>query len=316
MVLVVFYNVHTCHGGKPPGRLDETGRRVWLSRARLELSLTLNVRSNLECSYPSSSSAADSLWGKILKDSSLTKQQDHPLILHSTLSRYVSIVMMKPSIQWRRPKLSSLLLLGLFCAAVFNTIHALEIGDDVCVQGYVMDDFCIRLTWLLDRGRNAKTLEVPHEHSVHCLVDETECVNSAFEVLADLQPGETMYQRAYRLDSDTKKRVVALARNLGTDCSTCGFGGTIRRGFRIAMQATVVALASGDVPPLVTANGDIVYCPVSEDFCAAAGRNGTSVCVVAGTPSTTSSSGVSGSRFLRAQLGLIISAVGFLVTCR
>jgi hypothetical protein len=57
-------------------------------------------------------------------------------------------------------------LLSLFAIAG-NTVSSLEVGDSVCVQGYVMDYYCIDIGEMLDNGK--PTLEEPFDHSVHCL---------------------------------------------------------------------------------------------------------------------------------------------------
>jgi hypothetical protein len=59
-----------------------------------------------------------------------------------------------------------ILLLSLFAIAG-NTVSALEVGDIVCVQGYVMDYYCIDNGDMIDNGK--LTLEEPFDHTVHCL---------------------------------------------------------------------------------------------------------------------------------------------------
>jgi hypothetical protein len=57
-------------------------------------------------------------------------------------------------------------LLSLFAIAG-NAVSALEVGDIVCVQGYVMDYYCIDNGDMIDNGK--LTLEEPFDHTVHCL---------------------------------------------------------------------------------------------------------------------------------------------------
>lgn len=126
---------------------------------------------------------------------------------------------------------------------------AVAVGDTYCVEGYVMDYLCIERGTLLDRP-SVQTLEGPGEHSVHCLVDVSSCLNTPFEVLSEPTEGSSMYGRGWRVTEETKPVLVDLARQVGT-CSTCTGEGSQVRGFRAAMVATVVASANGDTPPLI-----------------------------------------------------------------
>ena len=56
-----------------------------------------------------------------------------------------------------------------------------QVGDAICVEGFVMDHFCIQRGTLLD-APSIVTLEEPDQHSVHCLIDVPSCVNSPYEV--------------------------------------------------------------------------------------------------------------------------------------
>lgn len=160
----------------------------------------------------------------------------------------------------------------LFAASSFTT--ALEIGDQVCIEGFVMDFFCINRGTLLDKN-SLRTLEYPDRHSVHCLVDVGSCNRSPYEILLDPLESESLYARGWRLDDDTKDRVVNLARSIGS-CSTCASRTGLIQGFRAALNATVLDLGSSTVPPLVTATG-IVQSTLGENLCGqkSLGANGT-----------------------------------------
>mmetsp|Transcript_5267 Transcript_5267/g.9346 ORF Transcript_5267/g.9346 Transcript_5267/m.9346 type:complete len:1208 (+) Transcript_5267:170-3793(+) len=125
------------------------------------------------------------------------------------------------------------------------------VGDEIEVEGFVMDNFCIERGTLLD-APSIVTLEQPNLHSLHCLLDVPQCVESNFEILLDPMPGETMYQRGLTLDEDSKQMVIAMAKELGT-CQECS-GGRLRHGFRAKLTATV--LDAGDdatgAPPMVS----------------------------------------------------------------
>jgi hypothetical protein len=114
-----------------------------------------------------------------------------------------------------------------------------------------MDFFCIAQGFLFDNP-SIVTLEGPMEHSVHCLLDVPECINTPFEIL--LPPsagGGGLYSRGYRLDDDTKAEVVALGKQEGV-CGDCDSTGTIEKGFTVVVQGQVVQEAVSDVPPTIT----------------------------------------------------------------
>ena len=62
-----------------------------------------------------------------------------------------------------------------------SDITVVSIGDTFCVEGYVMDHYCIDIGSLLDRP-NIRTLEGPEQHSIHCLVDVGPCLNAQLNV--------------------------------------------------------------------------------------------------------------------------------------
>eukprot|EP00978_Attheya_sp_CCMP212_P008406 scaffold19798_cov51-Attheya_sp.AAC.5 len=83
---------------------------------------------------------------------------------------------------------------------------ALEIGDNVCIEGYIMDLFCINRGTLLLENSSVTTLRNPERHSVHCialprLVDVGSCRRSGYELLLlDLQEQGGLYARLFRFD--------------------------------------------------------------------------------------------------------------------
>mmetsp|Transcript_21030 Transcript_21030/g.44116 ORF Transcript_21030/g.44116 Transcript_21030/m.44116 type:complete len:437 (+) Transcript_21030:271-1581(+) len=147
-----------------------------------------------------------------------------------------------------------LLLTGLFHVAD----AALQAGDNICIEGYVMDFFCINRGTLLDNP-SVRTLENPEKHSIHCLVDVNSCVTSPFEILLDPKNGETMYRRGWQLDENSKQQAVALAQSVGS-CTTCNDGNNAVNshvlGFRAVMNATILALNEADasIPPTIQIN--------------------------------------------------------------
>lgn len=128
-----------------------------------------------------------------------------------------------------------------------------RVGDEVCVEGFVMDFFCIGLGVLFD-NRSIETLSAqgPLAHSVHCLIDVSDCVASPFEILLpNLDDEGDDFIRAWRLDEDTKAEVVALAKAEGI-CTDCDGNGTIERGFHVRFTGRVVDVGTTDTPPTIT----------------------------------------------------------------
>jgi len=148
----------------------------------------------------------------------------------------------------------------IFFASLLLCIHhsvvdALQVGDQLCIEGFIMDYYCINNVRMIDNG--LVTLEEPDRHTVHCLVDVGVCVRTAFEVLVFSEPGSsTTYSRGYRLDDNSKADIMSLARSVGS-CSTCTNGydsSKLNRGFRAVMKVTVLDMnpnESESSPPLV-----------------------------------------------------------------
>jgi hypothetical protein len=145
-----------------------------------------------------------------------------------------------------------------------RSAQALEVGEQFCVEGFVMDRFCIDRGTLLDR-QSVRTLEGPDQHSVHCLVDVGRCVATNFEILLDPLPGGSTYARGWLLDDATKGRVIELAQSIGS-CSTCENREGLVRGMRAALQATVLDLGSSSTPPTISAT-DIQQSELGVNFC-------------------------------------------------
>ena len=131
-------------------------------------------------------------------------------------------------------------------AASSETPSIVPSSIEICVEGFVMDTFCIKRGTLLDNSR-VKTLENPEKHSVHCLVDVRVCYNSGFNILRPNPSGSPSYANAFRLDDVGNQKVLEVARANGI-CSTCGRGGTIRRGLRGTFFGTIIQEATDSQP--------------------------------------------------------------------
>ena len=120
---------------------------------------------------------------------------------------------------------------------------------EVCVEGFVMDKFCIDRGTLLDNP-TVKTLENPEKHSVHCLVDISVCYESGFNILLPNPSGSPAYANAVRLDGVGNQKVLEVARANGV-CSTCRSGGTITKGLRGTFFGTITQEATDSKPAML-----------------------------------------------------------------
>ena len=136
-------------------------------------------------------------------------------------------------------------------------MHEVRADEDVCVDGFVMDKYCIDLGVLLDNSA-IETLENPEQHSVHCLVDVSRCYNSGFNILLPNPSGSPAYALALKLDAAGNQMVIDEARRVGKPgaghCTTCTGNGELKEGFRGTFFGTLVRAADGDVSTLKVKN--------------------------------------------------------------
>ena len=138
----------------------------------------------------------------------------------------------------------------LLLVAAITSWSSANAAREVCVEGFVMDTFCINLGVLFDNS-NVKTLENPEKHSVHCLVDVPQCFNSGFNILQPSSSGSPAYANAFRLDHVGNQKVLAVARANGRSCTTCESGGTITRGLRGTFFGTITQEATDSQPAML-----------------------------------------------------------------
>ena len=107
---------------------------------------------------------------------------------------------------------------------IIGALLACASAADVCFHGYVMDSYCINLGVLLDNP-SKPTLQNPHLHSLHCLVDVPVCYNSVFTMLAENPNAENAdpYCVAYALGPAGTATILGEARKHGQRgrCTTC-----------------------------------------------------------------------------------------------
>ena len=97
-----------------------------------------------------------------------------------------------------------MIVLLLFILAVKSQCTAS--GRSVTVSGYIMDNFCIDRGTLLDKP-SIKTLENPAEHTIHCLIDVPQCIDSGYAILAPPNRTST-YSVLYQLGQEATGIVI------------------------------------------------------------------------------------------------------------
>lgn len=153
------------------------------------------------------------------------------------------------------------LLLATYYLSSRHSVQAVLVGDEVCITGYIMDNYCIEKTGgvLLDNS-DVITLQHPEEHSFHCLLDVSFCYNSGFTVLGEKDPDTERHCLGFRLDDiDTVLEVGRSSGKMGY-CSSCKGTGDANPDF--GYQATV----RGTVKELGDGTEGVTGTPVLTDF--------------------------------------------------
>ncbi|KAL7465683.1 hypothetical protein ACHAXS_006005 [Conticribra weissflogii] len=127
-----------------------------------------------------------------------------------------------------------------------QSTNAIEVGDQVCITGYVLDGLCITQGFFLD-AQDTKSLEFPEEHTFHCLIDPPQCVESGYQVLGPKNETTGMHCLGFRFDNTTT--VVELAKTVGQKglCTSCTNedANAPERGWLATVKGTVSALGDG-----------------------------------------------------------------------
>eukprot|EP00121_Abeoforma_whisleri_P016260 Awhi_evm1s14926 len=127
-------------------------------------------------------------------------------------------------------------------------------SDEICFEGFVMDNFCINRGTLLD-APSITTLINPDLHSLHCLLDVAQCTASGYELLSEPAEGSNTYGRAYRLDATGNTLVLAHGRSIGMGgggCTTCTGGtGNETKGLRVTVKGKITTPATDSLPATI-----------------------------------------------------------------
>lgn len=142
-----------------------------------------------------------------------------------------------------------MLVIALSSLLIVNAQREVEVGDTVCVNGYVMDYTCIQNGRLFDNpsvhplGPNG-----PIVHTIHCLIDVPVCANSPFEILHDVSNGRReRFGRAWRLESNDL--VIEHAKRIGICDEGCR--GIQERGLTATIIGKVLNLGNSNTPALI-----------------------------------------------------------------
>jgi len=172
----------------------------------------------------------------------------------------------------------------------FKTVLALVIlatsahtatADEMCVEGYLMDFFCIDQGFLFQDKETVKTqfpLSHPDVHMVKCLVGMPFCREDGYEILLDPIDKANDWCRGFNFDASGNEMVIAYAKANGKwtmetnpDGSACGEfcqgDGNITQGMRASIRGTVIANSTNSTPPTlqVTSVSAAGNCTASED---------------------------------------------------
>jgi len=141
-----------------------------------------------------------------------------------------------------------LLLLSVYLSS-HHTAQAVVMGEEVCITGYVMDNFCLEYKGgrLLDND-DVITLQNPEKHSFHCLLDVGLCYRSGYQVLGPKNPDTDRHCLGFRIEETDA--VLTAGRALGkmsNRCSTCESeaDSAPEFGYRATVKGVVSDLGDG-----------------------------------------------------------------------
>ncbi|CAB9511491.1 expressed unknown protein [Seminavis robusta] len=124
-----------------------------------------------------------------------------------------------------------------------------EVGSEICTYGYIMDQFCLDQDFFID-APDLKPLVVPFNHSLHCLLDVPQCIETPFHILQDPASEGANYTDGWVAEANDL--LLQEGRTLGSatvGCTTCtSTDGDLKQGFRATVRGTVKSLD----PPILT----------------------------------------------------------------
>jgi len=140
-------------------------------------------------------------------------------------------------------------------------------ADEICVEGYLMDKFCIDQGFLFQDKKDVKSLfplSHPDVHMLKCLVGMPFCRASGYEILLDpLEMGDD-YCRGFDFDAPGDEKIIMHAKAFGkwdmdgtsfneTCGNFCAGNGTTVKGMRASIRGTITASSTPTLtPPTLT----------------------------------------------------------------
>ena len=163
----------------------------------------------------------------------------------------------------------SLLLAGTAASLALTQmgVHGAEEGEVLCVQGYVIDWFCLNQDFYIDAPDMSPYVD-GDKHTFKCMIDPPQCPGSGYAIMGD--PTSTSggnYTADYSLTADGTQRLLTMALAVGSGCAECTGPAEKTMGFRVGMMATVTDASA--TPPVVTFETAEVV-DAGTDFCASA----------------------------------------------
>ena len=86
-------------------------------------------------------------------------------------------------------------------------------GKPITATGIVMDNYCIQRGTLLDKP-SIKTLEKPYEHTIHCLIDIPQCIDSEYTLLLPPKAAGGLWTVDYQLGKEGTQLIIEEAKKL------------------------------------------------------------------------------------------------------
>jgi hypothetical protein len=139
-------------------------------------------------------------------------------------------------------------------ALLAPTVVAIADGEDICVQGFVIDNFCIEQRFYIDLP-DLDPLVNPELHTFKCMINPPQCHASGWAVLGAPPSEGAIYTVDYAFDQAGNDEVLALMKATGygdaAACASCtGTDPSKIDGFNLGIQATVMDAAA--VPPVIS----------------------------------------------------------------
>jgi hypothetical protein len=198
-------------------------------------------------------------------------------------------------------------------ALLAPTVVTLEDGEDICVQGFIVDNLCINQRFYIDLP-DLDPLVNPELHTYKCMVNPPQCNASGWALLGAPDSEGANYTRDLVFDQDGNNQVFELIKATGyggenAACTGCtGTDPSKIAGFVAGVQATVVDADA--VPPVVSIRAlKYTGSTTGTEYCTVVEANATMAPTMAPAAATTPEPAPSGASSIKASLLLLVSWV-------